>query len=306
MALSPSIANVKTAGISAWAIKDATRPDVGYSTIPYLRNGKVGIKPLEVKDTRVRLYQYAYEVTASAEFLASRTTADFIKLLASLGNNVIDHRITMINGQIFSSAPANSTPSPTGFGTEWELISDKDFDDVMFVRITATRKITIAEYTQIITSANVDATAANASDTFLLVASLARTDLVPAGITQFECGTSVSYGDVVSNLRNGKFNAKSVSVKESHGMPIVHAIDITFELEGLETSETELKVWDNICTRDNYVKLTFAGGATIALALNTGVTMGYTSDKDMDDIARVDVKGQGRIIPSSWAALWSA
>jgi hypothetical protein len=305
MALTPSKANIIPAGIQEWAIHDTARPDTGYAVIPFPRNGKVEFLPLKTENSSKQPLQYAYDMKISCEFMATRTTAYFIKLLDSLGSKLIDHRITMIGGQVFSSKPTSGTLSPTGFGIDWEVISDKDFDDVFFVRITASRKITYADYIVIITSANKDATAANANDTFYGLGSLSQgTDICPAGIASFACGATGAYGDSITNLRNGKFTAKLLTTRPYN--PVGYGIDIAWDIESMETTEAELLKWNAILQRANYIGLTFHNGIVCSLALTSGLTMGHTSDKDFDDIQYLKVSGGGRILFSQWDGIWSA
>jgi hypothetical protein len=305
MALTPARTNILPAGISEWAITDSTpTADVGYVAIPHLRNGKVTFDPLTVKNTKQQPLQYGYNAKMSAEFMATRTTANFIALLDSLSTQLVDHRITLNGGQVISSAPSTGTPSPTGFGMGWRLVSDKDFDDIMFIEMTASRMISQTDFNAIIDSTYKIDTAANSADTFYNTSLLARTDIVPAGLTQFECGASGSYGDIISNLRNGKFTASLLTTRPSN--PVGYGIDIQFELESMETTEAELTKWKTILERANYSKVTFANGMTCALDLNAGITMNWTSEKDFDDITFLKIAGGGRILTTAFSALFSA
>lgn len=313
MALSPSRSNVLTAGIKDWAIKNASKPDTGYGDLQFLRTGNIAISTVGPKNQFQQPLGTAFPFKASAQFLATRTEANFISLLGDMCTDLIDHRITLVNGQVISSAPTTSTPSPTGFGVNWKLVSDKDLDDAMYVEITADRNLLSSEYTQILTSANADNTAAVSGDTFDNFGSLTRADVVPAGIAQFALGAAGAgtYADVVQNLRNGKFTAETVSIKDQYQRSIATAIKITLDVEALETVQAELLKWNGIATRNNECKITFANGMVCTLPNVLGSSYGvnplitYTSNKDMDDAAFIHVQGEGLLPVSAWAGIWS-
>jgi hypothetical protein len=305
MSLSPSITNVKTAGIAEWQMGNSSQAEL-YTPIPYLRNGKVELKPLEVKNVKGMNIQHAYELTMSAEFLATGTTS-LIKKLDTMGAMQVDYIITLTNRQVIDTkSPGGTPPSPTGLGLEWELVSDKDFDDVMFIRIIANRKITSEEFTSIFVSTNSEDLGDGVGNTpFYGMDSIPRTDIIPAGITKFECSSDTSYADDVNYLRNGKFNAKLLTTKDSRGQSFGYAVDLSYEFECLEGTEVEMLKWDAIVKRLNNIKITFPTGITFTGASMTNPSMSYMCDKDMDDVAFVKVTGSGRILLSQWDGAWS-
>lgn len=307
MALSPSRANIQQSGVSEWAIKDTARPDTGYAPIPFLRNGKIEIKTLETKNSKGQPVAYGYELSGSAQFPAVRTTANFVKLLDSLSTKLIDHRIKLINGQVISSKPSTSAPSPTGFGVKWKLVSDKDMDGDMYVEISISRRLTFAEYTQILSSVNADTTTAITGDTFYPFLSLTRADIVPAGIAKIELGAADAgtYLDDIDNLRNGKFTAELLTTKDSRGQEMGYAVKIEFEADGMETAEAELLKWDDIANRANDSKVTFVNGIVCTLGSALGISTQFTVDKDSEDIAILKVKGSGIIKVADWDSIWS-
>jgi hypothetical protein len=305
MALAPARANVLISGIASWGISSTTGSDTGYSLIPYLRNGKIELKTLETKNSYGQPVPFGYELSGSAQFPAVKTTANFIKLLHHLTSDQIEHKITLINGQIISSKPGTSTPSPTGFGTKWKIVSDKDMDGDMYVEMSISRRITTAEYTQILTTANAPAT--GTSTTFTNITSLTRADIAPAGFASVALGAASAgtYADVISNLRNGKFTAELLCSKDSRGQEMGYAVKIDFDLEGMETLEAELLKWDDIAMRANECKITFINGMIISLPTQLGITTSVTIDKDSDDIAVIKVAGSGIVTAAAFDALWT-
>lgn len=306
MALAPARSQILPAGISQWGISDTTQSDTGYSAIPYLREGKIEIKTLETNNSLGQPVPYGYELSGSAKFPAVRTTANFMKTLDSLGRDLIEHRITFINGQIISSNPGTSAMSPTGFGTKWKLVSDKDMDGDMYVEMSIARRLTIAEYTKILTTAN--APTFGTSTTFTNLTSLTRADIVPAGISKIELGVASAgtYLDDIDNLRKGVFTAELLTTTDSHGQFIGYGIKIDFTIEAMETLEAELFKWDDIASRANECRITWANGLVCSLPSQLGITYSFTMDKDMDDIAFLKVSGSGIVTNASgvWDALW--
>jgi len=306
MALAPARSNIKLAAINQWGVSDTTQSDTGYSAIPYLKNAKASIKTLATNNSLGQPMPYAYELSGSAQFPAVRTTANMIKLLDALGTDQIEHRIAFVDGRIISSKPGTSTPSPTGFGTKWKLVSDTDMSSEMYVELSIARKLTIAEYTQILTSAN--APAFGTSATFTNMTSLTRADIVPAGLKTVGLGAASAgtYADVMSNIRSTKFSAELLTTMDSHGQYVGFAIKIDFDVEGMETSEVELLKWDDIADRANECQLTWSNGLVCSMPTQLGITTEVVVDKDSDDISVIKVSGSGIILPSAWDALWGA
>jgi hypothetical protein len=315
MALVPSLANVLTDGIDSWKIKDTTDADDAYYSIPYLRNGKVKIASLAGNDKLLQPVSFGYLLTAEAEFLPIRTSANFIKLLPLFSTKLIDHKIALIGGsRIISSGPTTSTPSPTGFGAvKWKLTSDKDMDGEMSIVLSVQRRLTKAEYTQILTSANTPADGtADAGDALYNLLSLAIGDVAPAGIAKLELGAAAAgtYADDIDNFRKAVFTAELMPGFDGRGQYIGGVVQIDFSVESLETTETELLKWDDIAFRANESRLTFANGLVCTLP-NTannglGIKTEITIDKDMDDNSFLKVSGSGRILTSAWSAIWGA
>ena len=297
--LTPSRANILSAGISSWKVKDTTDSDVAYYAVPQLREGKITIDALSTMDSQKRPIVYAYDLKASVQMFAMRTSANFIKLCDTLLSKLIDYKITMINGQVFSSAATSM--SPTGFGTELEIVSDKDMNDVMYIQQSISRILTPAEYNYFSTSANAPADGTQTSgDVLYNLSLLTRADVVPAGISEVDFGIrgAGTYIDHVTNLRNGKFNAKSVAVKDARGQSIGYSWDIKFSCEGMETIEAQLQAWKAIAVRDNEAKVTFINGLVATFPTQIGVIPSYASEKDSDDIAMMKISGAG-FVPNS-------
>jgi hypothetical protein len=301
MALTPNISNVQPAGIADWQIKLVT--DGLYRSLAYFRKGLLEIKPLATKDTRQRDIQYGYELAASGEFLAVGTASHFADLLGIIGTGNVSHKIALIGGQYVNSGATSM--SPATFGTKWKMISDKDMDDSLYCQFSASRRLIPAEWGYILASNNTNpAVGTNNNDALTALAPVIG-DIVPAGITQIELGASAGLGDVVSNLRNGKFTAELLTTPDTRGQEHGYAVKIDFEGEGMETTTAELTVWQAIAARANYVKLTFAGLSTFTSATSLGLTTMVSSLKDSDDIMHIKIVGSGIILPAAFTTAWS-
>ena len=307
--LTPARANILAGGISSWKLNSTGDASGAYQPVPQLREGKITIDSLSTMDSQKRPIPFAYDLKASVQFFAMRTSANFIKLLDTLLNTVINHKITMINGQIFSSAATSM--SPTGFGTELEIVSDKDMNDVMYIQMNISRILTPAEYNLFSTSAAAPVDGSGtAGDALYNLSLLTRADVVPAGISEIDFGIrgAGTYIDHVTSLSNGKFNAKAVVVKDGRGQSIGHSWDIKFSCEGMETIEAQLQAWKTIATRDNEAKVTFINGLVATFPTQIGVIPSYASEKDSDGIAMMKISGAGFIPNSSGTmdGIWGA
>lgn len=308
MALVPSRANVLADGVSSWKIIDTTDADAAYHLLPFLRTGKVNIDSLSTKDGQGRPVVFAYEIKGSAQFPAVKTEANFVKLFDTLASKLIDHKITLNNGQVISSNPGTSTMSPTGFGLKLKLISEADMDKDMYCEMSIHRRLTVAEYTKITTSANAPADGTDpGTDVLHNLDSLTRTDIVPAGISTFACdATGGSYADVVSNLRNAKFSMELLCTKDSRSdFAVGFAWKTMLSLEGLETKEAELQKWPGIATRANESKITFINGMIATFPTQLGISNAYAAEKDTEDVAVMKINGEGIILNASMDGIWS-
>jgi hypothetical protein len=301
MALAPSIANVQIAGIADWKIKLVT--DGLYRSLSYLRKGMVEVKPLATKDSYQRDIQYGYEFAASGEFLAVGTAAHFADLLGTIGTSDVSHKLQMINGRYYNSGATSM--SPTTFGAKWKMISDKDMDDSLHCQFSASRRLTPTEWTYLLASSTSNpADGSNNNDALQTLAPVIG-DIVPAGVVKIELGASAGLGDVVSNLRNGKFTAELLTTLDARGQDHGYAVKIDYECEGMETTAAELLVWEAIAARANYTKLTFAGGSTFTSATTMGITNAVSNIKDSDDISIIKVVGSGIILPAAFTTAWA-
>ena len=304
--LSPSINNIEISLIQEWAIKAAG--DTGYVVFPFLRHGVVMIEALFSDDTQLRPDPYAYQLTASAEFLPTFSLLKYTGLLRPLSVFQIEHRIMLGDGNYISSAPLNSTPSPSGFGVKWKFCSDHEAEEACYLLMEIQRRLTPAEFLQVTTSANVDTTAAISSDTFYLFSTFSRQDIIPAGVAQFEFGATSALGNLVEYIRDTKYEAELQTVEDERGQFTSQGtIKIDFECEPMETQETELQKWPTLVGQANYSKVTFIGGLTsksypltAVLSTNLGINFDYKSTEDMLDIAHGKIVATGIVTVSQF------
>jgi hypothetical protein len=309
MALVPSLANVLVDGIASWKIKYTG--DDAYYALPTPRKSNLKISTNATADKTLQTIPVSYKLEASMEFLGTRTSANFIKLLPLLSSALIEHKITLIDGgRIISSIPSTSTPVPTGFGAiKWAIVSDKDLDDAMVVSFAIQRTLTKAEYQQIITSANAPADGTpDAGDALYGLLSMAYSDIVPAGIAKIELGAAAAgtYADDIDNFRKGVFKMELMPSVDGRGMFRNGAVQIDLDAEGLETSETELSKWDDIQFRKNECRVTLVNGLVFTFPNTTNDGIGVKTDvivsKDMDDATVLKITAAGRILTSQMNA----
>ncbi len=294
MPLSPSRNNIETAGIAEWAIK--AEGDSGYAVFPFLRYGEIEIEALYEDDTQARPQPYAYQLSILAEFLPVLSLLTNPNFLINLSTKLINHRIKLIGGGYISSAPLTSTPSPTGFGVKWKFVADKDSESVSYFEMMVSRRLLLSEYIQILTSANVDLTAAIATDTFYSFSNLSRTDIIPAGVSMLKLGANASpLVDVVETMRNAKFIAELQTTEDARGGYIGHSVKVDFECEPLETEEVENLKWPVIVGRTNFSKIVFVGGMISNLSTKLGFKYSYISDSDMQNTAHGKIMSAGVI-----------
>ena len=302
MILSPSRNNIEISLIQEWAIK--ATGDTGYAVFPFLRNGVVMIEALFDNDTQQRPDPYAYQLTASAEFLPVFSLLNNTNLLLPLSVSQIEHRIQLGGGGYVMSAPLNSTPSPSGFGVKWKFCSDHESTEACYLLMEIQRRLTPAEFLQVTTSANVDTTAAVSSDTFYLFSTFSRQDIIPAGVAQFELGATSALGNVVEYIRDTKYEAELQTVEDERGQFTSQGtIKIDFECEPMETQETELQKWPTLVGQANYSKVTFIGGLTAVLSTNLGINFDYVSASDMQDIAHGKIVASGVVTVNQFISI---
>ena len=314
MSLVPSIANVMTDGIASWKMRDATDSDVAYYALPIPRKSNLKITTFETKDKTLQTISVSYLLEASMEFMAMRTTIDFIKILPLFSTKLIEHKIELIDGgRIISSAPTGATPmSPTGFGTvKWGVVSDKDMDDAMVVTIAIRRKLTKTEHDLIMTASLTPGDGSSTpGDIFHVLTVLTEADVVPAGLAKLELGTAAAgtYLDDIDNFRKGVFKAELMPAEDGRGMYRGGAIQIDVDVESLETTEAELLKWGDIQFRKNECRVTFVNGLICTLPNTSNDGLGVKTElnviKDMDDLSFLKVIAGGRILPSQWNARW--
>ncbi len=307
MALVPSRANVLVAGVSTWKIKNTSGGDTAYHSLPFLRQGKINIDSLSTKNSLGQDVPYAYELKGVAQFPAIRTEANFVDLMDTIASVLIDHKITLINGQIIASAATSM--SPTGFGVGLKIVSDKDMDGDMYVEMTISRRLTPAEYVLIMTTAGAPADGTGVADTLVLLDSLVRADIVPAGISKVEFGVASAgtYLDDIDNLRNAKFSMELLTTNDSRGRALGYAWKTDLSLEALETLEAENLKWPAIAVRANEARITFINGMVATFPTQLGITQSYASEKDSDDVAVLKITGSGIITNASgvFEGIWS-
>ena len=310
MALSPNVSNMIPSGVSGWQITNLSKPDVAYYALPLRGQGKINITSVQTLDNLRRYRVPSRKLLAVAQFYALKTHANFTDLLAAMLTNRTGHIISTAGGNVISSNPTAGTIPPGGdFGLTWKLMSDKDMDDYMYVELSASRLLLHAEHDNITNPTNKPASGlATATDTFYNLTLATLSDYMPAGAATISLDTSpnTTWPDVVQNFRNVKFTMEALPMKgDQFGRISSRTIQFSLTTEPLECNYTEYVKWSSILQRLNSVKISFAGGATLTLTTQMGVTVEMVDEKELEDYSYIKLAMQGAIAVANFSGLWS-
>ena len=97
------------------------------------------------------------------------------------------------------------------------------------------------------------------------------------------------------------FASKDNRGDEAYG----YAWKVDVVVEDAETKEAELLKWPAIATPANEARVTLINGMVATFPTQLGVSHGYASEKDSDDIAFNKVTASGMIQNASMDGIWS-
>ena len=288
-------ANIVTAGISTWKIRESGKTE--FVSLPFLKEGKVTEKTLFTKDKTGREWPYAVDLEVSGKLFAVNHLTNAVELFDSLGTIDYDHQVTALNGTTWDT----SLLTPTLGGLKWTLVSDSDMDDVMYLELVGDRRYLISQIDTIHGSPT-----ASTADTGTVdaLATLAVTDIGPAGIYKIEYGAG-SYSDDIQAIRNGKVRCELLTTKDSLGRSKGYAIKIDLEAEAFQASSTEALLLNTLAGQDNDWKITFNNSRVMTLDSQLGVHWEFMNTADSDDTSFIKIKASGVVLPSAWDAIWT-
>lgn len=286
--------NVQPAGIATWEIRD-TGTDQTWYTIPFLRDVKVVEKSLASKSAVGASKPFAVDFEVSGKMMATGDVTNCIGILDDIATQQLDTKVTAVNGTIWDSAGATGD----GAGIYWKLVSDSDMDSERYLEVRMDRKVKISDLDAFHTAQSNTETG---TDTELAkLESLARADIVPAGITEIGIGSGNYTDYVMKYIRNSKFTAETLTTKDQYGRSVPYAVKVSCEVEAMtadEAASQELTVLDTLQGTDFDLKITFADGITASIdssACNSapGTTVEVHNDSDSEDIQYIKVMWDG-------------
>lgn len=286
--------NIQVGGISTWEIRD-TGTDQTWYTIPFLKEVKVVERSLAVKSHAGAMKPYGFEWEVSGKMTATGDVTNCIQILEDIATQQLDTKVTAINGTIWDSAGATGD----GAGIYWRFVSDGDMDADRYVEFRMDRRVRASDSDAFHTAQSNTETGTDAE--LAKLESLARNDIVPAGITEIGIGVGNYTDYVMKYLRKTKFVAETLTTKDQYGRSIPYAVKLDVEVEALtadDAASQEITVLDTLQQSDFDLKVTFADGVTASIdssAANAvpGTTIEVHNDNDMDDIQYIKVMWSG-------------
>lgn len=288
-------ANIVTAGVSTWKIRESGKTE--FVNLPYLKDAKVTEKTLFTKDKTGREWPYAVDLEVSAKMFAVNDLTGAIELFDNLGTLDYDHQVTALNGTTWDT----SKLTPTLGGLKWTLVSDSDMDDVMYLELMGDRRYLI---TQIDTIHDTPTTSTADTGTVDALADLTAADIGPAGIYKIEYGAG-SYSDDIQAIRNGKLRCELLTTKDSLGRSKGYAIKIDLEAEAFQASSTEALLLNTLAGQDNDWQVTMNNGRVLTMDSQLGVHWELTHSADSDDTSFIKIKASGVVLPAAWDGIWT-
>lgn len=302
MALSLSRASIKGGSVTGWNIQTAA--GTGWAGISFLRNGKFNLETLSTKTSTGINRPYAVKLTASVQTIATGNLTKIIEVLDSMVGAEVESQIQLDNGQTFDSSLIAPSANESGAGFSWKFVSDKDRDDTAYIEFQVERIMSIANAETALGGTfetSLSPTNANFTAWEQTIA-----DIVPAGINTIKAGAGAYTTHDFGIIRNGKFTAETLTVKDSYGRNCADGrIKVMFEADMLQASSTEVNQLDTIAGLDLDWQLVFASGRTFQADSALGFDYNLEVGTDREGVSFVKIKGEGIMASSAWDTAWT-
>ena len=299
MSLAATRGNMQIAGFSSVKAKLSTSTEFVGFPLAVIRDGMIKWETKEQENAQARNIPYDGMLTAEFKVMATKTQANLITLLPNFINTDTDWQLTAKDTGIhFDSSLITAAPY---FGCQWKLVADSGRNQDRHVQFNLDKALTLAEFDTIRGTVSSSTPDTNNLDN---IASLALTDVVPAGIRKVEFGEG-SYSEVASNIKNAKFVAQTVGEPDDEGRSRHTAIKIDLSFDLMQASDTELDLLSTYGGYDMDWKVTFADGAVCTCDSLLGVGLGYDLSGNLSKHSIIPMRASGIILSSAWAALWS-
>jgi hypothetical protein len=316
-----NLGDINAAGVTAVMVAAPADSSAYLLGIP--RDAKISIAAQTKPDTLLRPYAYGWLVKNTVQCIqASSAVIKMLDKLISAGS--IGSLLQLTDGNCLNSAGliALSPPAPTP-GIKWKLMCGGDFNDFRVVEYTfqiALQKDEIGHY---IVKQALPTVIPNSSDLFYPLSQITLSaDAVPSGISkiEFKASTDADWADF-GDFHNGKYTFECIGEEGGGGrkLPRTSAIKFSIEASGLQTSQTEFGLLNQILDNPIDVRITHMDGKTCTLTNQYGqMAPELSSDGNVDKTRELKVKVEGAItnfssIPdpvhnptvSLWSSLWS-
>jgi hypothetical protein len=223
---------------------------------------------------------------------------------SGLATFVGDHKmaVNFINGDVVVFG--NSTVGGVG-AIKWRLVIEGDADADRYVEMMVKRAaITTNAAAGILDHDIIWSTFTSAGSSGLLT----TTKVVPSGFKTLGLrNTGETNFETVGPIRAGKFTAELLCDDDSEKRYVSrNIVKVSVECDIMDTSPTSLAVLDTFGdVASNDLKITFTDNQIFTAADFIGTTYKVENQNDADGNAIWKFKGEGVVLTSGWAALWS-
>lgn len=300
LGITQNSANVLAAGISSWKVKWAgagysgETADDAYYSLGTLYDGRVSVRSLAQGGPRQYMKPYANEFEASAKMLCTNNTT-VLELLDHLADSGLAHKITAINAKTFKG----------NWGAiRWRFDSSANYDGHRYIEVMAKHRYILSHASLVDHNDLIDTPAADGTpDAGDVLYTFSATTVHPAGVSSITIDPAGD-AETVGLFRDSRLVCEVVGVEDSQGRYVNHAVKVDFETTMLQTAD-ELAYLDNqMANLDSWV-ITLADGTVFTLSSASGIEWTYGLEGDVDQQARIQIKGGGLVLLSEWPNLIS-
>lgn len=310
MAWSQTDTNILVAGFDSIKLK-AIGNDAYYAA-PFHGEGSLMITPFTYTDARLRRIGVGGALMVTIKFRMYATDVDNLIDKLGLGYSRAERihvKLTCLNGNIFNSEDIGANGY---FGCEAELVVEGGYEGgARYVDVTLMRACEESEFETAIASAQADGTP-NASDDFYHLSQMTIADIESPAATvfQFREASSSTWDDTIGgNFNSFTLRAKFTGPADSLGRIRATHVDIAVSVVSLQTGSTEYADLANYNKRANEVRVTFPDAYAEFVSTSTSGLLGWTFSLEhsgnIDATATIKIEGQGKILLSEWAGVWT-
>jgi hypothetical protein len=271
-------ANLLMSGIDTWKISN-TAANNGFVSLGLLKDGKISVKGIGETDTRKRNHTYGFMLEASAKMLYTDKAVCLELLSAVSASGPLHQKIALVNG--------NTIHGQWGF--TWKFVSDKEFDGVRYIEVTASiGQVLATNLDALFAAPEVDGTPTGT------LAAFAPATMYPGGITSVVV-KGAGDAETMGITRDFKFEIGSKQAKkDSQGRAYNVGVEFTLEFDMLQTHTDELNLLDTLSRTCQGFVVTLADGTVFTLTSGlSGFEWEFKHDNDSDEFAVIHVKGTG-------------